>query len=934
MTSYVLNNDEAKQLLNLLQKIDSGYQPTKEERQWLNKIDYVNLGDRGLTTLPESIRLLPQLEILWLHGNQFTNLPVVLRQLSGLQTLSIQNNPLKELPDWIADFQKLRCLYLNDLKLTELPPWLPRLSNLEILSIKNNPLRELPDWIADFPKLRCLYLNDLKLTELPESLLRLNLPFLTDNDEFFKQHYQGISIANTEISIQPVSLFDQSRDKSPNRQESRKLIEDYFACPKVPIREAKVIFLGDGKVGKTFTIQRLLHSCEKGTYPTEETHGILIEDLHPVKDGEEYTVRIWDFGGQDIMHEMHRCFLTDRTCYVVMVDTRSPKQTARARYWLRTIQNIAPKAPVRLLVNQISGGQNLDLDYNALKAEFDNLKGVEYCSSLTATDEEFRDKVERPIINEALQLDSCKMYLPESWEKVRQCLLNMKHTLKEDGKPAYYIDRQAFHSLCDENGVPQDDGLRAWLLTWFNDLGVCFSYHLEDGKERDTDYKILDPMWLTSAVYKIIWDKEQNDDGLVELSEIYKILKQPGSEKLKKDGIPCIDGVTYDETECGYVLDIMRMFRISYQVDDTKEFMPTLCKADSKLEPTPKRWIQHAAYKFRYNFLPESVVHRLMIFCYKNLQPGKRWRKGFWLECSAQGLSAVIQTVGNDENELQIDVYAQKEAYKAWMWLQPICKEIHKINQLLKLSTTDYLLAENEIESKWFKRDTIWNWRKKGTTELQGEDTYFTIESLMLLIYGDCYQSEEQKLLDKSKEEKLAVTTESLPQMMTEGLAQLTQIDLNQPLDAQLALTLVQALNQVTNALQSNTTATKQNTEAERRNTIATQINSTAIRENTRILEDTNVILMAIRDDKVPVSDKLLKALAEELRKSNSPALKSTGQKMKWMFWKNKAHLLRDLLGDAANFATVAPVAVQLWTTYGDELTQLAQTAISSLPFV
>lgn len=984
MKSFVWGENAAK-LLKLLQDMDSGHEPTIAERRWLNQIDDVNFDGMGLNSLPESIGQISNLRILSLDRNQLTKLPEViqhltnlerlsiggnllkelpdwlgdcaqlrslsidniglselpiwLQQLFNLENLSIGGNPLKELPDWLGDSRTLIGLDLGGLNLTSLPVWLQRLSNLETLSIEGNPIKELPDWLGDFKHLQSLLLNSLSLTELPESLLRLQLPFFTDVQALLKNDLKGILIIDTELSIQPISIFDQSRDQSPKRQESRKLIEDYFACPKVPVREAKVIFLGDGKVGKTYTIQRLLHNGEQGDYPTKETHGILIEDLHPVKDGETYTVRVWDFGGQDIMHEMHRCFLTDRTCYVVMVDTRSPKQTGRARYWLRTIQNIAPKAPVLLLVNLISGGQNLDLDYKGLKTEFDNLVGVEYCSSLTASDEEFRAKVEQPIIEEALQLDSCKMYLPKSWERVCRRLLNMKNTVDENGKPNYYIDRQTFHNLCDENGVPEDEGLRAWLLTWFNDLGVCFSYHLEDGKERDTDYKILDPMWLTSAVYKIIWDKEQNDDGLVELSEIYKILKEPGSERLKRDGIPCIDGVTYDEQECGYVLDIMRMFRISYQADKDKEFMPTLCKADSKLEPTPENPIQHAAYKFEYAFLPESVVHRLMIFCYQNLQPGKRWRKGFWLECGAQGLSAVIRTVGNDENELQIDVYAQKEAFKAWMWLQPITNEIYRINQLLKLSTTDYLLAENGKETKWFKRDDVWYWRDEGEKRLQGNRSYFDIEELMLLVYGECYRSEEQKLLDKPKKEQALITNENLPQMVTVSLAELTQVNLNQPLDFQLKREFIQALNECTAVVKEYTAVTKESIAATKENTGATQGNTVAIQENTRIQEEANEILKAVRDGQASFSDELLSALAEELRKSNDPKLKSTGQKMKWMFWKNKGQLLRDLLGDAANIVTVAPVLLKLWTDHSAELTGLAKTVaegarmlISSLP--
>ena len=54
-------------------------------------------------------------------------------------------------------------------------------------------------------------------------------------------------------------------------------------------------------------------------------------------------------------------------------------------------------------------------------------------------------------------------------------------------------------------------------------------------------------MWLTSAVYKIIWEKEQTDDGLIALSEIYRILEKPGSAAMKRAGIPCLEDVSYNE---------------------------------------------------------------------------------------------------------------------------------------------------------------------------------------------------------------------------------------------------------------------------------------------------------------------------------------------------------------------------------------------------
>lgn len=866
-----------------------------------------------LSSLPKSFKDLPRLSELIIIKNQFTELPKWLQEIKSLSSLHLSGNPIDKLPSWLGTMQQLTSLGLWGLGLQEVPPWLKQLSKLEELYLSSNPFKELPEWLGNMTILKALYLDRLQLTRLPHSLMNLKLPFFLDPQAMENNHFAGIRIDETDLSIQPISLFDQSRDESPDFQESRKLIEDYFKTPKIPIREAKVIFLGDGKVGKTYTIQRLLNDCHQGEYPTKETHGILIEDLFTEEVGQSYNVRVWDFGGQDIMHEMHRCFLTDRTCYVVMVDTRTDKQTGRARYWLRTVHSVAPKAPVLLLVNEISGGQNRDLDYSALKQEFPNLVNVEFCSSLSASEEEFRQKVRNPIFQQALGLDSCKMDLPESWESVRQELLKQKDSA------TYYINREVFHGLCDQYGVPADNGLRAWLLTWFNDLGVCFSYHLgEDGQEQSTDYKILDPMWLTSAVYKIIWEKERTDDGLISLSEICRILEKPGSDAMKKDGIPCLENVSYNEMECGYVLDIMRKFCISYPADDNTEFMPTLCKSDSKLDPTPRTWKQHAAYRFRYTFLPENVLHRLMIYCFANLRPGKRWRKGFWLECESQGLSAVIRTSGRDseENELQIDVYAQNEKYEAWMWLQPLCQQIMTINEMLSLKSKSYILAENDYDKEWFGLDSVWYWKKQGKSDMQGEKSLFPIQSLLTLIYGRYYPDAERKLMDGQSRLQLSLQPEVLPQAVTAELVAWIGLDISKPFEQLLDLQ-----KQVVNAIELNTAAIEKNTRTGRMNTLALQ-------QNTLTQQQTNDLLQAIRDGEVALPQEVMEALTDLLRRSKEPALKTAGRQMKWCFWRDKGQLLRNLLGDAANLAAVAPILAELEKTYGPTLLDLLKIVV------
>ena len=867
----------------------------------LSQLTKLDISGNQLASLPESIGNLFQLAELDVSSNELTSLPESIGKLSQLTELDVSYNRLTGFPRNMEKLSRLVTLYISALGLQKVPYWVRQLPQLGLLDLGYNPLNTLPDWLGDMTALHSLDLSSLRLTAIPRSLLKLNIPFFADHHVWTDNFLKGIYIKNVELSIQPVNLFDQSRDKSSEFQESRKLIKDYFATPKVPVREAKVIFLGDGKVGKTYTIQRLLHGCRKGDYPTKETHGILIEDLYAEKGGETYKIRVWDFGGQDIMHEMHRCFLTDRTCYVVMIDTRVDKQTSRARYWLRTVQNIAPNAPVLLLVNEVGGGKNRDLDYSSLEQEFSNLAGAEYCSSMDAGDEEFRRKVEQAIFRQALEMDSCKMEFPQSWENIRQNLLSLRNGAGAEQKGLYYIDRQTFHNLCDQYAVPADDGLRAWLLTWFNDLGVCFSYHLgEDGQERSIDYKILDPMWLTSAVYKIIWEKAQTEDGLITLSEIYRILGKPGSAAMKKDGIPCLENVSYSQQECGYVLDIMRMFRISYPADARTEFIPALCKSDSKMDPVPKCWKQHAAYRFRYTFFSETVLHRLMIFCFANLRPGRRWRKGFWLECEPQGLSAVIRAEGPDseENELQIDVYAQSEEFESWMWLQPLCQQLATINSTLSLKTDIFVLAENDDEKKWFSLDSIWHWKNRGVPDLQGEKSLFPIQPLMDLIYGKYLPNVEKKLMGEPDSPRIMMTQAPLSQIVMAEVAKMTGLDLSKPF-AEQTEQFFSAVMELKSSVEENTAA---------------------IRENTWTLEQSNMLLCAIRDGRVQLPPEVMDALANAFRQSDESALQAAGQKMESHSWKDKGQLLRDLLGDAANLVTAAPVLVKLGRDYGPAL--------------
>lgn len=140
--------------------------------------------------------------------------------------------------------------------------------------------------------------------------------------------------------------------------------------------------LGNSDSGKTYTIKRLLNDCKKETkenpYTTKETPGVEIVDYTTDTtkyNKEKVTIHFWDFGGQALLHSMHRCFLTDKTCYVVTVKTREINSTTSARYWLKNVTAFAPNSPILLYVNCWENDDGLrSIDETRLCNDFPNIK--------------------------------------------------------------------------------------------------------------------------------------------------------------------------------------------------------------------------------------------------------------------------------------------------------------------------------------------------------------------------------------------------------------------------------------------------------------------------------------------------------------------------------------------------------------------------------
>lgn len=450
------------------------------------------------------------------------------------------------------------------------PPQIFKLSSLQLLDIGTTSIQDIPPHISKLKGLKFLYLNGLHLHKIPPEIMALNLPFIFETQK--SNNVVGIYLKNVSLSTQPISLF----------MHPRELIQAYFDMKQIPINEGKVIFLGHGDVGKSYSIQRLLNHVESFA------------------------------GGSDVL----------------------------------------------LVINRWEDyPSNKDLNYNQLKTDFKNLVG---CVSVSAKcdDKQTFHRLTKQIIQMASKLDSTGMDFPIQWYSIRQELTKMA----ENGK--YYINQDDYYQICIDNGLT-DANIRMWLLEWFNDLGTCFSYHQDTDKKELKEYKVLNPEWLTNAIYIVILNgKKFTQNGIIPRKGIEHLLSNPIGGTLS--------GVIYTPEECGYILEVMRKFTLSYSASETEEFIPALCPNETPKNLYPAKHTDHLSYEIEYTYLPDSVIHQLMIYCYQYLTLDKCWRRGMSIEITGMGLSAVV-SMGGSDRLMSIDVYSCGKT-PLWVLLATYCK--------------------------------------------------------------------------------------------------------------------------------------------------------------------------------------------------------------------------------------------------------------------
>ncbi|MHA2365683.1 MAG: leucine-rich repeat domain-containing protein [Candidatus Hodarchaeales archaeon] len=136
----------------------------------LTNLEYLDLSHNTLTSLPESIGNLPNLGYLDLSDISLTSLPETIGNLLNLEFLNLSYNSLTSLPESIGNLPNLKSLNLSHNSLTSLPETIGNLPHLEFLDLSHNSLTFLPETIINLKYLYTFHFQDNKLVSISEAI--------------------------------------------------------------------------------------------------------------------------------------------------------------------------------------------------------------------------------------------------------------------------------------------------------------------------------------------------------------------------------------------------------------------------------------------------------------------------------------------------------------------------------------------------------------------------------------------------------------------------------------------------------------------------------------------------------------------------------------------------------------------------------------------
>jgi internalin A len=416
-------------------------------------------------------------------------------------------------------------------------------------------------------------------------------------------------LESLKLSSNPIEGLDAELYAGGDGRKVLQSLRDYFASLNrgaVRHDQAKLLLVGNGRVGKTSLVARLLDDSFDPAQPSTHAIQLRVWPLHHVADdklhGRPLRVNVWDFGGQDIYHATHRLFMRTRALFLLVWDRQTEHQqysldesgeryeNFSLAYWLDYVHALSG-SPVLVVQNKVDSLADKDPAYGTeLLAAYPPPGGIVdflHVSARRDADPGMAVLVAR--IRESLaSMSAVGHFLPAQWVAVRDRLAGLgRHTLA----------RADFDALCVEAGLQGSQPES--LVRFLHESGALFYQPGQFG-----ELLILDQRWAIDAVYALL-DRR---------GAAYRSLRAAGRNGLTLDLLRNQVWRHVAADEHALLLDFMARCELCFELGQGRWYVPQLLP-DEMPSRVARRWAEAPphALQIRYRFLHRAIVDRFLV---------------------------------------------------------------------------------------------------------------------------------------------------------------------------------------------------------------------------------------------------------------------------------------------------------------------------------
>ena len=600
----------------------------------MEQLEELDLSHNSITSVPSNLGRLKNLASLSLRDNKLSSIPKSLVEIPNLRYLDVSYNSLTSFPALESDLPSMIELDLGANALRSIPSFVSRLPNLTKLYLYENQLDHIPKWLTTLTKLEGLHLADNSFREIPKSLFRIESLRIVKFDNRVTKGNRIREIPSLITQLGNLNVFDVAHNpiEIPSPEivaNGIQAIKAYFnqieEQGKDYLHEAKLLILGESGSGKT-TLAKKIQNPQYELRDEDSTKGIeVIKWAFEMENGQPFTVNIWDFGGQEIYHATHQFFLTKRSLYALVTDTR--KEDTDFYFWLNVVELLSDNSPLLIVKNERQNRRR-EINERQLRGQFTNLR--ETFATNLATNRGL-SRLLGAIKHHIGGLPHIGTPLPKTWVRVREAL---------EKESRDYITLEEYLDICEQNGFTETKD-KLQLGSYLHNLGVCLHFQ-EDPLLKKT--VILKPKWGTDAVYKILDDDVViRNLGRFDESHLMSIWRDKEYANMHAE-----------------LLQLMINFQLCYKIPGGDYYIaPHLLTENQPKYDWDER--NNLIVRYTYEFMPRGIITQFIVAMHTFIAEQKNvWKSGTILEYDGTN-AEVIEHYGRREIKVRIQGKRKKE---------------------------------------------------------------------------------------------------------------------------------------------------------------------------------------------------------------------------------------------------------------------------------